>query len=114
MLRERTYLRNLVVWLWFTGMNDVGKFHGVLNEENWNIVSNDIPIAFLCIELDGKASDIPNSVCRSTTTKYCPVLEQSEPITKCRVKGLTRNTLVVKSMNLGDLSQTSSHDIIQN
>lgn len=37
-------LRDLSVRFGFDSVNKIGEFEGVLNEENWNIVSNDIPV----------------------------------------------------------------------
>jgi len=62
-------LRNFVVRFGFAGVNDVRKFHRILNEEYWNIVSDDIPVTLFCVELDCKASNISDGVCASTATK---------------------------------------------
>jgi hypothetical protein len=50
-------------------MNDVGEFHSILNEEYGQVVSNDIPISFLCIELDSEPSNISNCIRTSARAK---------------------------------------------
>ena len=36
----------------FHGMDEVGKFDGILNEEDRDVVPNQIPVAFLGVKLD--------------------------------------------------------------
>lgn len=43
-------------------VNKVREFNGVLNEENGNVISDDIPVAFFSIKLGCKPSDIADSV----------------------------------------------------
>ena len=50
-------------------LTDVRKFHSVLNEKNWDVVSYNVPIALFGIELDGKPSDVANSVCGATAAQ---------------------------------------------
>ena len=59
---SRLSLRNFIMWLGLYSMNKVRKLDCILNEENGDIVSNNIPISFLCIKLDCEAADITNSV----------------------------------------------------
>jgi len=59
---SRLSLRDFVMWLGLYGMNEVWELHCILNEEHGNVVSNDIPIPFLCVKFDSKAADIANSV----------------------------------------------------
>ena len=39
-------------------VDQVRKFNSVLDKEDWNIVANQVPIAFLCVEFDGEPPDI--------------------------------------------------------
>jgi hypothetical protein len=41
----------------------------VLDEEDGDVVSNNVPVALLSIELDGEATDVTDSVCRTTATE---------------------------------------------
>jgi hypothetical protein len=66
---SRLRLGNLIVWLRLASMYDVWKLHCILNEEDGDVVSNDIPVAFFGVELDSEASDIANSVGGSTATQ---------------------------------------------
>jgi hypothetical protein len=47
-------------------LTDVREFYRVLYEEDWYVVSNNVPIAFFCIKLDSKATDISNCVGTAT------------------------------------------------
>ena len=44
-------LRHLVMWLRLDGMHQVGELHGVLDEKNRHVVADQIPVAFVGIEL---------------------------------------------------------------
>jgi hypothetical protein len=55
-------LRNLIMWFWFDCVNDVWELDGVLDEENWNIISNDVPISFLCVKLYSEPAHVANRI----------------------------------------------------
>lgn len=38
-------LGDLIVRFGFGSMHKIGEFKGVLNKENWNVVSDDIPVS---------------------------------------------------------------------
>ena len=46
----------------FGRMDEIGKLDSVLNKENRHVVSDDVPVSFVGVELDGKASNVANSV----------------------------------------------------
>ena len=47
-------------------MDDVGKFDGILNEEDRDVVANDVPVALLRVELGGETPNITNGVGAAT------------------------------------------------
>ena len=53
-------------WVAFLSMNEVREENGIANKENWRIVSNQIPIAVLCVELDSETTGITSRICRTT------------------------------------------------
>lgn len=55
-------LRHLIMRLRLDGMDDVGELDGVLNEEDWDVVTDEVPVTFLRIELDGEASNVTDGV----------------------------------------------------
>ena len=55
-------LRYVIMRLRFHCMNDVRELDGVLDEKYWNIVANEVPYAFLGVELDGESSHISHSI----------------------------------------------------
>lgn len=65
---EQTYLRNLIVRLGLSSVDNVGELHGILDEEDGNVVSNDIPVTLLGVELDGKTTNIADCVSRTTAS----------------------------------------------
>ena len=46
----------------FDGMNQVGKLDRILNKEDRDIIADEIEIAFLGIEFDGKTADIARQI----------------------------------------------------
>jgi len=66
---SRLSLGNLVVRLGFGGMDEVRELDGVLNEEDGDIVSDEIPISKLGIEFDGEASDVSDGVGRTSVSR---------------------------------------------
>ena len=55
-------LRIAFVRLHFHRVDQVGKLDGVLDEEDWDIVANEVPVALLRVELDGEAADVAGRV----------------------------------------------------
>ena len=56
-------LGDLVMRLRLHGMDNVRELHSILDEENRNVVTNDIPVTLGCIHLQRETTDIPDSVC---------------------------------------------------
>ena len=55
-------LRYLIVRLGFYSMDEVRKLDGILNEEDWNVVPDNVPDTLLGVELGGEATNITNSI----------------------------------------------------
>ena len=51
-------LRDFVVGLGLHGVDEVGEFDRVLDEEDRHVVADEIEVAFLRVELDGEAADV--------------------------------------------------------
>ena len=43
-------------------MNQIGEFDRVLNKEDWNIISDDVPITLLRVQLHREAANIPGEI----------------------------------------------------
>jgi hypothetical protein len=56
--------------LWLARMDDVRELDCVLDEENWDIVPNDVPVALLGVKLSRETSHITNSVRAATTAQH--------------------------------------------
>jgi hypothetical protein len=73
--RQRNKIPEIIVRglsLWKTavgfllgGMDKVGKLDRILDEEHGNVVSDDVPVALLCVELDGKATHVAYEIGRA-------------------------------------------------
>ena len=61
----RLSLRKSSVGLLFDRMYYVRKFYRILDKENRDIITNQIPVAFLSVELDGKSSHVPRQIERA-------------------------------------------------
>lgn len=57
-------LRDLVMWLRLNCVHEVRKLDGFLDEENWYVVADDVPISLLRVELDCESSYVAYSVLR--------------------------------------------------
>src|SRR5450756_178166 len=58
-------LRKAAVGLHLYGMDEVGEFDGVLDEENWDVVADQVPVTFLGVKLDGKPAHVTRGVDRT-------------------------------------------------
>jgi hypothetical protein len=63
---RRRRLRHREVRLWLGGVYEVGELHRVLNEEDRDVVADEIPVAFVGVELHGETTDIPRRVRRAS------------------------------------------------
>jgi len=59
---SRLSLGYLIVGLRLCSVDNVGELDSVLDEENGNVVSNDIPVALVGVELHGEASYISDGI----------------------------------------------------
>lgn len=64
-------LRNLVVWFWLSSVNDIRELDSILDEEDGDVVSDNVPVALFCVELDCESTNITNSIGATTATKDC-------------------------------------------
>ncbi|MND99015.1 hypothetical protein D3C80_913910 [compost metagenome] len=62
---SRTAGRYLVVGLWLHRVDKIGELDGILDEKHRHVVADQVEIAFICIELDGKAPHISHRVART-------------------------------------------------
>src|SRR5674476_3138 len=58
-------LRKAAVGFHLDGMDEVGEFDGILNEENRDVDADQVPVAFLGVELDRKAAYVARGVDRA-------------------------------------------------
>jgi hypothetical protein len=59
---RRLRLRHLVVRLGLAGVDDVGEFDGILDEEDGDVVADEVPVALLRVKLGSEAADIADCV----------------------------------------------------
>ena len=63
-------LWNFNIWFRLRGVDQVCELDGVLNEEDWDVIADDIPIALLGVELDGKPSHVSHRMATTPRPKY--------------------------------------------
>lgn len=80
-------LRHSIVWFRLTSVDNVWELDRVLYEEHWNVVADNVPIAFRSVMLDGEATDVSNSVCTACTTEHGRESEES----RCAASGVREN-----------------------
>lgn len=54
----------------FHYVDETGKQRGVFNEENWSVISDDIPNAFFRVKFDGESSNVSDRVWISSLASY--------------------------------------------
>ena len=74
--------RNLIVRLGLHSMDNIGKLDGILDEEDWDVVSNDIPVAFLSVEFNGETTHVTNCICATTRTLDCGEADKDGRLTR--------------------------------
>src|SRR5664280_285671 len=47
------------------GMDEVWEFDGILDEENWDVDTDEVPVAFLGVKLDGKSAYVARGINRA-------------------------------------------------
>jgi hypothetical protein len=55
-------LRNLVVWLRLDSVNEIWELDSILNEEHRDVIANNVPVAFIGVELDSESTDIADCI----------------------------------------------------
>src|ERR1035437_10348703 len=53
----------------FYGMDKVGEFDGILDEENRDVVADQVPVAFLSVKLDGKSAHVTRGIYRTRAAR---------------------------------------------
>ena len=66
---RRLRLRERTVGLGFNRVDEVRKLDGVLNEEDGDVVADEVPVAFLGVELHCKATNVAREVERSLASR---------------------------------------------
>jgi len=51
-------------------VDDIGKFDGILDKENRNIIPNQVPIAFLRVELDCESAHVAREIGTALIARY--------------------------------------------
>ena len=49
----------------------IRELHGILDEEDRNVISHNIPVPLFSIEFDGKASYVTHSICAPSASNDC-------------------------------------------
>src|SRR5512141_3114248 len=58
-------LRKAAVGFHLDGMDEVGELDGILDEEDRNVVTDQVPVAFLGVKLDGKSAYVARGIDRA-------------------------------------------------
>src|ERR1039457_2013148 len=59
-------LRKAAVGFHFYGMDEVGEFDGILDEENRDVVTDQVPVAFLSVKLNRKSAHVTRGIYRTS------------------------------------------------
>ena len=64
-------LRNFVVRFGLAGVDHIGELESILDEENWNVIADNVPVTFVGVELDGKATNVSDSIRTASASQDC-------------------------------------------
>ena len=67
---RRRVLRIAAVGLHFDRMDEIGKLDGILDEEDGNVVSDEVEIALIRVELDREAANVAGQISRARASGY--------------------------------------------
>src|SRR5450759_1588701 len=62
-------LRKAPVGFHLYGMDEIGEFDGILNEKDRDVVADQVPVAFLSVELDGKSAYVTRGIYRTRAAR---------------------------------------------
>ncbi len=110
-------LRKCAVGLFLDGVDDVGEFDGILNKEDRDIVSHDVPVALLSVEFNGKAANISRKVNGSLATRDCREPDKCRSAFALALKqigpGVFRKRLVILKKTMSPIA-ASMHNALRN
>ncbi len=66
---RRCGLRHLVMRFWFHGVDQIRKFHRVLDEEHRDIVADQIPVALVTVEFHCEPAGITRGIGRAALAR---------------------------------------------
>jgi HTH-type transcriptional regulator/antitoxin HigA len=62
-------LRKAAVGFHLYGMDEVGEFDGILDEENRDVVADQVPVTFFSVKLDGKSAYVTWGIYRTCAAR---------------------------------------------
>ena len=63
-------LRESAIGFHFDCMDEIRKFDGILNEEHWDVVPDQVPVPLFCVEFYGEPSHVARGVYRSGAARH--------------------------------------------
>jgi len=76
-------LRDLIVRLGLSSVDNIRELDRVLDEEDRDVVSNNVPVTLLGVEFDRKPSNITNGIRGSARSKYSRESKEDGGLTRC-------------------------------
>ena len=55
-------LRDFIVRFGLARVDDIGELESILNEEDWNVVADNVPVTLVGVKLHGKATNISDGI----------------------------------------------------
>lgn len=106
-------LGHLVVRLALASVDNVGELHGVLDEEDGNVVANDVPVTLLGVKLDSKPSNITDGVSTASASQDSGEAEEDRRL----AGGVSQDGSVgevLKTLKDSELSKGASSTCVNN
>lgn len=91
----------------FRGVHDIRELHGIVYEEDWYRIAHDIPVPFVCVELDGETTHIANCVRRAAGAEHGAEAEEHRGCAGCVGQDASRRVLL-KALVQRELAEGAS------
>lgn len=70
---EHVWILQVRLWISLLGVNEAWEENWIPNEENWRVVTNNIPNTIVCVEFNSETSWITRCVGTTALTTYLQI-----------------------------------------
>jgi hypothetical protein len=67
-IKDHIWIGQVGSWVPLLGVDEIWELNGIIDEEDWSVISYHVVVAFLGVELDGESSWVPHSIRSASLT----------------------------------------------